>query len=436
MTHLGTDQVVGAVRRTTLSRGAARLWQMWKDAGLPLLAAYWIGVGAVVIYGLWEGYQRPDLGLPAWAMAVAVALLWTLAVRVRRQPLWIHITDEVLLQAPLATTGVLLWPLLRALLTPLAWGVGLGTLVGLLLPQLRWLAVSLPLCLMGAAVLQAWSTAARPAGDPQTRTRLHLLALLPLLAAPSAPLLPLVTGAGLMGALLGWSRQWGLGVNARSRLDLQYEGVRRGAQRLGLPASVQHPDVPPRHFPVRPPLRGRSAAAACTWRSQLHVLAHLWRLVPALAMGPALLPLFSTAAEPVPGGPMWSGIVLALVLPLLGPAAPAGVPISVASQRLARVWPAALPLSLLSIVSGVLTVLWGNGPVLLLLAAALAPWVALANAEWLETSGLLPPDQAAQVRFGVALLPGIVTFLCLHFGLPWAMPLLLLAGAGLPLIRR
>lgn len=65
---------------------------------------------------------------------------------------------------------------------------------------------------------------------------------------------------------------------------------------------------------------------------------------------------------------------------------------------------------------------WAHASGLLPVVAALAPWVALVGAEWLDTSGLLLPDQAAQARFGVATLPGVLSALCLYFGLPWAAP--------------
>ncbi|WP_168733356.1 hypothetical protein [Deinococcus sp. Arct2-2] len=39
------------------------------------------------------------------------------------------------------------------------------------------------------------------------------------------------------------------------------------------------------------------------------------------------------------------------------------------------------------------------------------------------------PDQVAQARLGAAMLPGIVTYLCVSFGLAWlTLPVLLLAA--------
>ncbi|GGS07135.1 hypothetical protein [Deinococcus sedimenti] len=78
---------------------------------------------------------------------------------------------------------------------------------------------------------------------------------------------------------------------------------------------------------------------------------------------------------------------------------------------------------------------WAHASGLLPVVAALAPWVALVGAEWLDTSGLLLPDQAAQARFGVATLPGVLSALCLYFGLPWAAPVVLLVAIAGPLLR-
>lgn len=364
---------------------------------------------------------------------MATSLLWFLAVQIRRQPLWVHPTDLMILQAPLETAGVLSWPLLRAVLPALGWGAGLGVLVGVVCPQLVWFAVSLPLILAGARVLQAWRAAGTGAEAPRRWVARYAVALSPLLAAGSTGLLPVVTVLGLTWAVWGWHQSWAAGVSARARLDLEYEGLRQGARQLGLPVSVQHPDVPPRHTRIRPVLRGQGAAAAAAWRSWLHVLTHSWRLVAGLALGPALLPVF--AAEPGSAGPVWSSLVLAVTLPLLGPVVPAGLPITGAAQRLARILPAALPLSVLAALGGTGTVVWAHASGLLPVVAALAPWVALVGAEWLDTSGLLLPDQAAQARFGVATLPGVLSALCLSFGLPWAAPVVLLVAIAGPLLR-
>jgi len=324
---------------------------------------------------------------------------------------------------------------MRALLTPMAWGSGLGLLMALLLPQLIWSAVALPLALMGAIMLQASSMSARLSGNQRLLTFTKLLAFLPFLAAPFMPLLPLVTGAGLLGAILVWTSLWQTTVHPRPRLHLQFEGIRRGARQLGLPAPTQHPDIPPPHSRFRPTFHHSGAFAVCTWRSLLHVMAHPWRLWTVLALGPALFPILSGVAIDITGGPVLSGILLSFSLPLLGPSTPPGLPITAASERLARILPAALPLSILAALSGVLMAIFVHVSPLIVPIAALAPWVVLANTEWMETSGFMLADQAVQARIGVAMLPGVITFLFVYFGLAWAAPVALLAMAVIPLGR-
>ncbi|ANE42409.1 hypothetical protein [Deinococcus puniceus] len=415
------------LRQLTFSRGAARLWHDWKAAGLPLLALYWLGIGFVVLASLREAYFSASFTLPGWSLGVGVSGLWLAAALVRRQPVWLHTTDDLLLQTPLPQAQALRWPLLRSSLGPLAWGVCSGLLIVLLFPGLIWQAATFPVAFATAAMIRALSVNARLADDAQARAFALWLALLPLLGAFFAPSVLPLAAVGIWAAYRAWLRLWQVAIHPRPRLHMQFEGLCRGAQKLGLPAPTQHPDLPPAHSRFRPVLRGSGVFAASAWRSTLHVLTHARLLLPALLLGPALLPLLSPV--PFPGGPVYSGLLLMLMLPLLGPNPPAGLPITAAAQRWTRILPAAVPLSVLALVSGVATVLFVQTSPLLVLVAVLAPWVVLAVSEWLATSGFMLPDQIALARFGAAMLPGIVTYLCISFGLAWlTLPALVLAA--------
>lgn len=422
-----TKSPLYSLRQLTFSRGATRLWHDWKAAGLPLLGLYWLGIGAIVLAGLREAYSSVELTLPGWSLGVGVSGLWLAAALTRRQPVWLHTTDDLLLQTPLPQAQALRWPLLRSLLGPLAWGVCSGFLIVLLFPQLIWQAATLPVAFAAAAIIRALSANARLAHDAQARAFALWLALLPLFGAFFAPLVLPLAAVGIWAAYRAWLRLWQVAIHPRSRLHMQFEGLCRGAKKLGLPAPTQHPDLPPAHSRFRPVLRGSGVFAASAWRSTLHVLTHPRLLLPAFLLGPALLPLLSPI--PFPGGPVLSGLLLMLMLPLLGPNPPAGLPVTAAAQRWTRILPAAVPLSILASVSGVVTTLLIHTSPLLVLVAVLAPWVVLAVSEWLETSGFMLPDQVVLARFGAAMLPGIVTYLCISFGLGWlALPALVLAA--------
>jgi hypothetical protein len=376
--------------------------------------------------GLREAYFSASFTLPGWSLGVSVSALWLAAALVRRQPVWLHTTDNLLLQTPLPQIQAVQWPLLRSMLGPLAWGICSGLLIALLFPLLIWQALTLPAAFAAAAMIRALSTNARLAHDAPARALALWLAVLPLLGTFFAPLVLPLAIAGIWAAYRPWLRLWQVAIHPRPRLHMQFEGLYRGAKKLGLPAPTQHPDLPPTHARFRPVLRGSGVFAASTWRSTLHVFTHARLLLPALLLGPALLPLLSPVS--FPGGPVFSGFLLMLMLPLLGPNPPAGLPITAVAQRWARILPAAVPLSVLALVSGGANALLMQTSPLLTVVAALAPWVVLAVSEWLETSGFMLPDQVAQARLGAAMLPGIVTYLCISFGVAWlTLPVLLLA---------
>ncbi len=345
-----------SLRQLTFSRGAARLWQDWKAAGLPLLALYWIGIGAIALTGLREAYFSASFTLPGWSLGVGVSALWLAAALMRRQPVWLHTTDDLLLQTPLLHTQALLWPLLRSLLGPLAWGVCSGLLTVLLFPLLIWQAVTLPVAFAAAALIQALGVNARLAHDAQARAVALWLALLPLLGAFFAPLVLPFAAVGIWAAYRAWEKLWQKAAHPRPRLHIQFEGLSRAAKKLGLAVPTQHPDLPPTHSRFRPVLQGSGVFAASAWRSTLHVLTHARLLLAALLIGPALLPLLSPLS--FPGGPVFSGLLLMLMLPLLGPNPPAGLPITAVAQRWARILPAAVPLSVLALIGGVATILF------------------------------------------------------------------------------
>ncbi|THF71206.1 hypothetical protein E7T06_03785 [Deinococcus sp. Arct2-2] len=364
-----TKSPLYSLRQLTFSRGAARLWQDWKAAGLPLLLLYWLGIGAVALSGVREAYFSATFTLPSWSLGVGVSGLWLAAALTRRQPVWLHTTDDVLLQTPLPQAQALQWPLLRSLLGPLASGTGLGVLIVLLFPQLIWQAATLPVGFAATAVIRVLSVNARLANNAQARTFAFWLAILPLLGTVWTPLVLPLAAVGLWAAYRAWLRLWQVAIHPRPRLHMQFEGLCRGAKKLGLPAPTQHPDLPPAHSRFRPMLRGSGVFAASAWRSTLHVLTHARLLLPALLLGPALLPLLSPI--PFPGGPVLSGLLLMLMLPLLGPNPPAGLPMTAAAQRWARILPAAVPLSVLALVSGGATALFVQTSPLLVLVAVL-----------------------------------------------------------------
>lgn len=435
--------VLWAVRRLTLGRGLKRKWASWRASGGPVVLAYAVPVFGVLLVGGLEELRQSHLALPAWTLPVLALALNAWALWQPRHPLALHTTDLAVLKLPIPSEQVLLWPLLRALGTPLAAGLACALLVFLTTP-LGWLAVAPLLSALGSVPLAALARDARWRGDMKRQWVAAGLAALPLVGLlHPVLLLPATLTAGLLGArwwFLGWQERPGAGAVR----DMEFSGLVQTAAALQIPPPTTQPGARLQRPRWRPGLKNvptstDGAFRAVIWRSLLHLLRQPWRLAFPVLLGAALPPLLpatlslgSLGPDPLSTGALLllSGL-LALCLGLGGPGVPAFLPLGTSAGRLARTLPAALVLGGLAGCAALTSAQLCGASAAPLPGTLLLPWAALSLGAWGDAGHWLPKHwlprgQAAQMKLGLAFLPVLALFLTVHSPLPWLAPLALL----------
>lgn len=402
-------------------RAWRQTWRAWRDAGLPLLAAYLGGAALIALISLWQTYRPAPFDLPLpllLPLFCAGLLLAALGARSGRPPLTVGDADLTWLRSPAAPWAALLWPLLRTAAPWTLAGIAAGSVL------LAWhggtwaLASALPLLALGVPLVRAGAHAARLTGRP-TPT---LLAgtLLPLAGLLHPALLP--AGVALSGLVAAstWRRSLHADLPPRLHRQLEIQALRTGARRLGLPAPVMTADG---HRPARPwspPLRRATPAGALLWRAALSVLNRPLRLLPALLGGAAL----------AAGAPALAALPLTVTLELRPPTVPAGAPLDARAARLVTSLPAGVGLGAFCLLGALLA---GAGPAVAL-TALLSPWAAHAVHAWLvgrqsAAAGQVAFGAAGEVAFGAALTPALLGTLCGAAGLAALAPVAVL-GLG------
>lgn len=419
------EALVWKVRGLILGRAARQAWQRWWRSGVVGMGASLGGFGLLGVVSLWQTYRMAAPPLDLALVAGLGAVWWLSAWLTRRPALGVDGTDETLLRTPLSPWAVLGWPLLRTLGVPLGVGLGLGVLVLAWFPAWWPLAVALPLLAAGRPLVQTLAHDTRLGGTRRMQGWTLGLSFLPLLGMLHPVALPLACVVALGGLLTIWRPLWRRNVPPALLLAARREGVRQGARRLGLPVPDLGPDEVPAPRRQGWPLPGRGPVAASVWRGGLHLLRTPWRLVAAPLVG------FSLAA----GVPVVPALLLAPLLAVLAPPAPAGLPLATRTARWVRTMPGGAVLGgLVALGAGLAAGLGLTSP-LSVLVGLLLPWAALGCLAWLGTAAPGGPVTQDQLRFAAGLAPLMGAFVVSTLGEAWAAPLaVLLIGSAAVLV--